>query len=431
MMGRLDRSGQTSETLVRSIVFMRRTHEEAEVAHLEKHAALWSLHIKPLTRLIVVATLGGVSDGGASAVEERYRAALEDAPRGGGNGESKGPQQAFSSTSSTSADTEEEFRMEVLVRPRAMLADGFEVTADRTRILIAKTFLNLRAVQSPSEDLDLVLQPDSPMRVTFDLTGDIDLEETPSVCATPAKSLEDLWPQVPPMMTRESVQEGLRYLLAKDTRFRHIIGLIGPPTDILALLGKDPPDPFTTLAQTIVHQQLSVQVCTAMFERLLELCGSRETKVLEPERVLQETEEKIREVAKLSFRKISYIRTIAKRFIAGDFVDMQHISDAELRRHLLELPGIGEWTLEMFMLFQMQRHGAIPYPDVAVQNAMRLVYDLRPPKHATEKCEVTWTPTRAQMVEQAKHWGPYGSIATMYLLRVADNERAAIFLPES
>ena len=70
MMGRLDRPGQSSTELIRCILYMKRTHEEAEVAHLQKHAAFWSLHIKPLARFIVMATH-------SEDVQKRYLQLLE------------------------------------------------------------------------------------------------------------------------------------------------------------------------------------------------------------------------------------------------------------------------------------------------------------------------------------------------------------------
>ena len=124
--------------------------------------------------------------------------------------------------------------------------------------------------------------------------------------------------------------------------------LIGPPTAILELLGKGRPDPFTTLVQTVCHQQLSVKVCQAMFQRLLNLCGDRDAKTLYPERVVAESADRIREVAKLSYRKIEYIRRIAERFLDGTLNDevFEEASDDELRERMTQLPGIGEWTLE-------------------------------------------------------------------------------------
>ncbi|CAJ1386384.1 unnamed protein product [Effrenium voratum] len=238
-------------------------------------------------------------------------------------------------------------------------------------------------------------------------------------------------PVLPKAMTRQSVQMGVGYLIQNDERFRHVVQLIGPPTGILELLGKGRPDPFTTLVQTVCHQQLSVKVCQAMFQRLLGLCGNRDTKVLHPQRVLAESADKIREVAKLSYRKIEYIQKIAERFQDGTFDSevFEQASDDELRSRLTQLPGIGEWTLEMFLIFQLHRHGGIPYGDVAIQSAMKMIYNIAPPADVTAKNEVSWMPSRAQMEAFAKRWGPFGSIASLYLLRVADNVNA-VFLPD-
>merc|ERR1712178_93903 len=110
-----------------------------------------------------------------------------------------------------------------------------------------------------------------------------------------------------------------------------------------------------------------------MFERLLELCGNRRLKLLDPATVVATKAEKIREVAQLSFRKISYIQQLAERFHRGDLSSdfFTEASDQEVRSALLSLPGIGEWTAEMFLIFQLQRHGAYIYGDVAFQKALR------------------------------------------------------------
>lgn len=151
-----------------------------------------------------------------------------------------------------------------------------------------------------------------------------------------------------------------------------------------------------------------------------------------PGRVLEAHEEAIRETAQLSFRKIRYIMHAAERFQCGALTTamFEEASDEDLRRSLVQLPGIGEWTAEMFLIFQLHRHGGIPYGDVALQSAMKMVYDIQPPAHVVEKNEVSWSPSRSQMEEHARRWGPFGTIASLYLLRVADNERAAIFLPD-
>eukprot|EP00913_Durusdinium_trenchii_P010700 g10039.t1 len=215
------------------------------------------------------------------------------------------------------------------------------------------------------------------------------------------------------------------YLVQNDDRFRHVVQLIGPPTAILELLGKGRPDPFTTLVQTVCHQQLSVKVCQGMFQRLLSLCGNRDSKILHPEQVLQESPDKIREVAKLSYRKIQYIQGIAQRFLDGTLNSeiFDQASDQEVP------PLLVPPREEMFLIFQLHRHGGIPFGDVAIQSAMKLIYNIAPPAELTTKNEVSWMPSKAQMEPFAMRWGPFGSIASLYLLRVADNVNA-IFLPD-
>ncbi|CAK9105775.1 Putative helicase L115 [Durusdinium trenchii] len=384
MMGRLDRPGQTSQTLCRAILYMKRTHEEAEVAHLQKHAAFWSLHVKPVARLIVMATDSEDVGGKYNELLEKTTTSVPAAP------DEQRHRHAIANSK------EDVWPKTYHFRKRSWgVSKILKLTSKRQRVEAAKVF---QQIQSATTSIDLGTSP---------------------------------WPELPITMTWQSVQLGVGYLVQNDDRFRHVVQLIGPPTAILELLGKGRPDPFTTLVQTVCHQQLSVKVCQGMFQRLLSLCGNRDSKILHPEQVLQESPDKIREVAKLSYRKIQYIQGIAQRFLDGTLNSeiFDQASDQEVRERMMQLPGIGEWTLEMFLIFQLHRHGGIPFGDVAIQSAMKLIYNIAPPAELTTKNEVSWMPSKAQMEPFAMRWGPFGSIASLYLLRVADNVNA-IFLPD-
>lgn len=389
MMGRLDRPGQTSQKLCRAILYMKRTHEEAEVAHLQKHAAFWSLHIKPVARLIVMAT-------DSEDVSGKYRELLEVENKN--RNATAAPENVSNNEQATHKQAE--------IWPHSC-----QFQKRSWGMSEAESASKQRKVESPTKNYVFQqIQSSTPVAINL---------EMPS------------FPDLPKVMTRQSVQLGVGYLIENDDRFRHVVQLIGPPTAILELLGKGRPDPFTTLVQTVCHQQLSVKVCQGMFQRLLGLCGDRDNKILHPQSVVAESPDKIREVAKLSYRKIQYIQKIAARFLDGTFNSevFEEASDQELRERMTQLPGIGEWTLEMFLIFQLHRHGGIPFGDVAIQSAMKLIYNIVPPADVTAKNEVSWMPSRAQMEAFALRWGPFGSIASLYLLRVADNVNA-IFLPD-
>lgn len=408
MMGRLDRPGQQSPKLCRAIIYLQRTHEEAEVAHLQKHAAFWSLHIQPLARHIVLATVRTSHEHG-ELVADCYRQMLE-ASKKGTDTHSDAPEKAAANQTESGSVPDLKhrcFRWEPLPRQ-----DQLEVSNNRQK----SSFPRLRIVCK-----NFSFQA-SPACSVIDIDAAFGEEVTSDISAL----------GLPRRMTRDSVCKGVGYLIQNDSRFRHVVHLIGPPTDLLELLERDRSDPFTTLVQTICHQQLNIRVCQAMFDRLLGLCGDREKKILVPDRVFKEKADVIREVAKLSYRKIKYIQTMAAIFLDGtlDHDVFENASDEELRERMTKLPGIGEWTLEMFLIFQLHRHGGIPYGDVALQGAMKLVYDITPCSSITEKNEVSWMPTRVHMEKHTQAWGPFGSIASLYMLRVADNEKAALFLPD-
>ncbi|CAE8591833.1 unnamed protein product [Polarella glacialis] len=466
MMGRIDRPGQLSARLQRTILFLKRSHEEAEVAHLEKHAAFWSLHIKPLARLIVLATLGSGSGSAEKASEavgmasceaaseakssedrsvaERYSQILASEQQAAAATPGSGARAPGSPRSTSNMEGEQLPAVQVRRFWDAQTAPLGRGDGDFSQL---RRFPKLSSSSPGSAPMRKSMDVDNHteelgghtrFNVAFAPSPATDGSSTGSSGARPARQIGildaamiDLEPDVPARMTQESVRDGMAYLIRNDPRFRHIVRLLGPPQGILELLGKGQPDPFSTLVQTICHQQLSMRVCQGMFERLLGLCGNRESKVLDPSLVVEESADRIREVAKLSYRKIGYIQQIARLFmdrtLSREVFEMA--SDEELRRRMTLLPGIGEWTLEMFLIFQLHRHSGIPYGDVALQSAMKLVYDIKPHPGVTSKNEVTWMPTKAQMQEHTCRWGPYGSIASLYMLRIADNESAAVFLP--
>lgn len=399
IMGRLDRPGQASERLCRTIIYLRRSHEEAEVAHLSKYAAFWSLHIRPLARDIVNATMESCNQE-EGAVAERLLSLVE--------GKSS-EREASSSVRSGGANTSPR---EPKIKPRSFL--DAECWALQRKDQGGETPVWARRFVGGATGLQAVCR-----------TVKRKVSDQSDVCADTSRP--------PVRMTEKSLQDGLKFLLDHDAQFRHILQLVGPPTDILELLNKEIPDAFTSLAQTICFQQLSLKVCQQMFDRLLGLCGDRERKLLSPERVLATEARQLREVAKLSFRKVLYIQEAAEQFASGKLSTawFEQATDHEARQRLNSLNGIGEWSTEMFLIFQLHRHGGYLYGDVAFQKAIRMVYDVQAPPEVTKLCDVSWRPSREQMEERTRLWGPFSSIGCLYCLRVADNEKSAIFLPET
>lgn len=171
---------------------------------------------------------------------------------------------------------------------------------------------------------------------------------------------------------------------------------------------------FSSLARSIVYQQLSGKAARTIFERLVALCSQTTGVIGEDEQVV--TPEAIRQLsvaemrrAGLSQQKVAYIRDLADHATEGrlDFTRMHAMTDEEVIRALTAVKGVGVWTAHMFLMFALRRENVLPVGDLGIKNAIMRAYGKRKvlPKHI-EKI--------------AKGWHPYCSIASWYLWRSLD-----------
>ena len=109
----------------------------------------------------------------------------------------------------------------------------------------------------------------------------------------------------------------------------------------------------------------------------------------------------------LSKQKIAYIRDLARRTRDGelDFAAMPRLSDDEVIEMLTRVKGIGVWTAHMFLIFALQRPNVLPVGDLGIRAAIRKAYNL--PE----------LPKPGEMVDLARGWHPYCTVASWYLWR--------------
>lgn len=163
-------------------------------------------------------------------------------------------------------------------------------------------------------------------------------------------------------------------------------------------------DPFVTLARSIVGQQISVKAAQAVWNRTVAAAGT-----VTPERLARMRASTLQRCG-LSVRKAEYVRDLAVRFLSGD-VDPQHwpsMDDEAVIAELSRVRGIGRWTAEMFLIFNLLRPDVLPLDDLGLLRAIGLHYfgDVRP--------------TRAQASDIAERWRPWRTQATWYLWRSLD-----------
>lgn len=163
-------------------------------------------------------------------------------------------------------------------------------------------------------------------------------------------------------------------------------------------------DAFQTLSRAIVGQQISVKAAQSVWERF---AASHDG--VNPESVGRSSIEKLRACG-LSGQKSAYLLDLAAHFRSGrlDPAQWKRLDDETLIELLTEVKGIGRWTAEMFLIFNLARPDVFPVADLGLQKAMQLHYN-RGRK---------LTPQRMQRIGAA--WAPWRSVATWYLWRSLD-----------
>jgi DNA-3-methyladenine glycosylase II len=170
-------------------------------------------------------------------------------------------------------------------------------------------------------------------------------------------------------------------------------------------------DAFTTLARSIVGQQISVKAAQAVWDRLLGVCPE-----FGPEPLLRKTAPALR-AAGLSERKVEYLRDLAQHFVSGrvDPRAFDGMSDEEIIASLTDIRGIGRWTAEMFLIFNLLRPDVLPLDDLGLLKAISLNY-----LNGRSIQSLLKRAGRARVIKLAARWAPYRSVATWYLWRSLD-----------
>ncbi len=163
-------------------------------------------------------------------------------------------------------------------------------------------------------------------------------------------------------------------------------------------------DPFVTLARAITGQQISVKAAQSVWDRLARCVGE-----VTPQGVLAKPRPQLRACG-LSDRKTEYIADLAQHFADGTIHVHRwpEMDDEEIIAELIQVRGIGRWTAEMFLIFNLLRPDVFPLDDLGLQKGIRVSY-FRDRKVAL-----------STMRKLGARWRPWRSVATWYLWRSLD-----------
>jgi DNA-3-methyladenine glycosylase II len=196
-------------------------------------------------------------------------------------------------------------------------------------------------------------------------------------------------------------REAMLHLRSADPVLARVIDAVGPIEIALRR------ERFASLSRAIIFQQLAGAAARTIHDRFVALYPGR--RFPSPRQVLNASAEDLRRVG-LSRQKSLYLRDLAAHIENGtlNFHRFSKMDDEEIIVDLTRVNGIGRWTAEMFLIFNLGRPDVLPVDDLGVRNAARRLYRMRK------------MPDAKRLRALAERWRPYRSAASWYLWRSGD-----------
>ena len=195
--------------------------------------------------------------------------------------------------------------------------------------------------------------------------------------------------------------DAVQYLCKVDSNLERIIKIVGKYYINIRN------DPFQSLVESIIYQQLAGKAANVIYNRFINYYNNKQ---ITPTLILNSPNDNLKKVG-LSNRKIDYLKDLALHVYDGriNLEELPKMNDDEIINKLVNVKGIGRWTSEMFLIFSLGRQDILPVTDLGVRKAIQKIYSL------------SELPKPNIMMEIAKPWRPYRSIATWYLWKSLSN----------
>jgi DNA-3-methyladenine glycosylase II len=206
-------------------------------------------------------------------------------------------------------------------------------------------------------------------------------------------SIPDLLNNPPAVFDDQNFQNICNYVGALDEDLKTVLDTYSYPPMWTR------PNNFQTLVHIILEQQVSLASALAALNKLIE-----KTENLTPAAVLDLTDEEMR-ACYVSRQKTGYIRGLALALQSGaiNLKSFEFMSDDEVREKLISLKGIGNWTIDVYLMFALRRNNIFPIGDLAAVNALKRLKGLPA------------STSREEILEMTKQWEPFKTIACMIL----------------
>ena len=196
------------------------------------------------------------------------------------------------------------------------------------------------------------------------------------------------------------IEKGIKHLSKSDKSLAKIIKEFPKPKINKTKLY------FQSLIKYIIYQQLSTKSAFAIHGRFKKLFASEK---INPNDIIAIPNEKLKTIG-LSKQKIEYINILAKEWpgIGKKFDDIDLLDDKNIGRQLMNVKGIGKWTVDMFLIFSLARPDVLPTGDLVIKKGYAKLYDLKK------------LPSEDEMTKVAEKWKPYRTLACLYLWDMID-----------
>lgn len=199
----------------------------------------------------------------------------------------------------------------------------------------------------------------------------------------------------------------MRELSRADRRLARVIRRVGTfPTK-----KRKPQHPYASLLQAIVYQQIAGKAAEAIFGRVKALGASG---FPTPEEILRASKVKLRR-AGLSRQKIAAVKDLAAKTLDGTvppLAKIRRMSEEKILERLTQVRGIGEWSVQMFLMSRLGRPDVLPVQDYGIRKGFQRVYGHKD------------VPKPQVILEHGERWRPYRSIASWYLWRAVEEKQA-------
>jgi DNA-3-methyladenine glycosylase II len=185
------------------------------------------------------------------------------------------------------------------------------------------------------------------------------------------------------------------------------LGTIIRDSDLKVHLGSG--DVYKDLVESIISQQISIQAARAITQRFHQLFDGT---IPEPAQLADQSLEYLRE-AGISRQKGTYLQNIGRFFDQEALMQLNwdQLTDSEIVALLTKIKGVGEWTVQMVLIFTLNRPDVFPIDDLGIRNACIRLF----------KLEGTNREIKSAMIERSEAWRPHRSLASRYLWRWYSN----------